>query len=179
MVGYSGIPDTHTILPLGFVNVHHWKFFFSPTGYSTMAYLTPDNVSDIFSRTLIRPPREIVMPLNLRLVTGDGAYKGRMVLGLHRTGDDRIFLPATSPQRTLLHEAVHNMGISGETPTRVLAEIANIRMNFGILPRLFRRKISYSVEEVSPDEIAEYMKHYGITGDPSGVKMVRMILEGT
>lgn len=140
--------------------------------------LSADDVNNVFSKSRIRPPKEIIMPLNTKIIVGgDGPYSDRYVLGLHKTGEDRIFVPSTSPQRTLLHESAHNMGVFGETPTRIIAALANMRVNYGILPRLLKRKVTYHADMVPPSEVPLYMKHYGLNGDGNGLNILRLRLE--
>jgi len=140
--------------------------------------LTVDDVNNVFSKSRIPPPKEIIMPMNTKVVVGgDGPYSNRYVLGLHKTGEDRIFLPDTSPQRTMLHEATHNIGVVGETPTRIIAAISNARVNYGIIPKLFKRKVKYHADMVPPDEVPLYMKHYGLEGSGNGIRIMRLRLE--
>lgn len=139
--------------------------------------LTPQRITDIFSRSRIPAPKEIILPVNMTMYSGDPRYKGRKVLGLQKTGDNGILVPSSSPQRTVLHEATHNIGIRGETPTRIVAALANMRLNYGILPRLHRRKVRYRSEMVPDEQVGAYMQHYGLSGDHGDMKIIRMVLE--
>ena len=139
--------------------------------------ITPNDVEDIFSRVHVPPPKEVLMPLNTSIVNETGPYAGRKVLGMHIAGENSIFVPSTSPSRTVLHEATHNMGLRGETVTRVIAAISNFRYNFGILPRLrgHIRRVKYDVEELSPDESAEVLQRYGLGN--ANIRIIRMRLK--
>lgn len=137
--------------------------------------LTLETINRVFQRTLIPPPREILIPLNTTISMGNGPYKDFAVLGMHKVGENRILVNGSSPQLTLLHEAVHNMGIHGETPTRILAAISNFRANFGILPMLMPRHVQYDVEEVPESELNQVFENFGLEPAP-GVQMVRLVL---
>lgn len=128
--------------------------------------LTPEIIEDIFSRVRIPPPKEIIVPLNTTIVNDTGPYAGRKVLGMHMSGENSIFVPTTSPTRTVLHEATHNVGLRGETITRVIAAISNFRYNFGILPRIrgHVRRVHYDVDELSRSEVDTVMSKYGLNG---------------
>jgi len=138
--------------------------------------LSPEQIQTLLSNVHIKPPRRIIVFNNKRIRQGIGDYKNRMVLGLHRSGDDAIILTHDSPPRTLMHESIHNMGVYGETATRTLAAFYNFRARWRILPPLLVRRPRYEVRKMPPEEVAEYMKAYGLSNNSAEPDVTELVL---
>lgn len=138
--------------------------------------LSPQQIQDLLAKVRIRPPKRIILFRGARIRQGNGEYQGRSVLGLHRPGEDAIVLTHDSPSRTLFHESTHNMGVYGETATRTLAALYNLRSRFRLLPPLLVAKPKYAVRTVPASEIAKYMESYGLTNPPSEGSVIEMVL---
>lgn len=138
--------------------------------------LTQQEVEDIFSRSMIPPPKDIYIMENALMGQGDGPYSGRGILGLHKMGVNEILLPSNAPKRTLFHETTHNVGFVGETIVRTIAAIATFRNNHGIGNRIMRRRVSYNAEYMQPGIAQELLASYGLDGDTQNVKIIHLTL---
>ncbi|MEM4057863.1 MAG: hypothetical protein QXZ12_03925, partial [Thermoplasmata archaeon] len=78
-----------------------------------------------------------------------------LVIGMHPIGKQDILLTATSRQENLIHESIHDMGITNELLTQILTKIVLLRNNF---PRLITKQVKYQEVPVNKEEIDEYIR---------------------
>jgi len=106
------------------------------------------------------------------------------VLGMHPYGDNMIVLTHDSPDKTILHESIHNVGVSNEVLTRLITKIVYARNKYGILNNLglhLHRQVKYDEVPVSEDEKMHIMNKLNMElhdRDYSDVHLVHLVLKG-
>ena len=96
------------------------------------------------------------------------------ILGMHEMGTNFILLAGDSGASTVVHEAVHHMGVRGEVPTRIITRglLARANMNLG----LRRRPVEYAEAPVSASERDGFLASMHLSNPTGGqVELVHLI----
>ncbi|MEM3791068.1 MAG: hypothetical protein QW260_08365 [Thermoproteota archaeon] len=122
--------------------------------------ISKEEIENTLSNTLIPPPKHIYIIKNAYITAHSpiSDFGKTLVLGMHPIGKEEIILTATSHQENLIHESIHNLGISNEFITRLLTRVVMFRNNF---PRLITKQVKYHEVPVNKEEIEDYIRsHY-------------------
>jgi hypothetical protein len=151
--------------------------------------LSREEIQDLYSRIpVLTPPPHIFKLENAeigaeRLFHMTHAVNGarrRMnaerlrILGMHQMGTDFVTLSGDSEASTVVHEAVHAMGVRSEPATYAITRglMARARLNLG----LRRRPVSYEEVGVAPSERDAFLTAMHLD-NPSGgsVQLVHLV----
>ena len=153
--------------------------------------LTREEIQDLYSRIpVLRPPPHIFSLSNAEIgaerlfhmthaVNGVARQVGEerlKILGMHKLGDDFVTISGDSGASTVVHEAVHYMGVRSEPATYAItrALMARARLNIGIR----RRRVKYEfvpVDQLARDEFLTSMHLSNPTGGQ--VELVHLVYQ--
>ncbi len=139
--------------------------------------LTQSDIEDTLSRTLLPAPSVIYYFKNAEISLNN--RPNTIVRGVQKSGADAIYLNALSPKSTVIHETVHNTGVTNETLTRAITKVLYTRQTLGIIPKLRRRNIHYKEFPVSDEEKAEVMHDLGLQPQDANmdeIKLVKLVM---
>jgi len=139
--------------------------------------LSKQDIEDTLSKTLLPAPSVIYYFTNAEISLKD--RPNTLVRGIQKSGADAIYLNAKSPKSTVLHETIHNVGITNEQTTRLLTRILYARQTFGIIPKLRRKNVQYTEVPVSEEEKLSVLHDMGLypeNASTSDVKLVKLVL---
>lgn len=140
--------------------------------------LSVEEIQNYMNRTRLPAPKEIYFISRGQIGEGVGPYTGRNALGIHRRGANQIVLTLLSNSRTLMHETTHNMGIVGETLTRTVAALANIRAKYRIMSplRILSRAPRYEQQPMTAADYEMLREDYRIAGNLEDAGVVKLVL---
>jgi hypothetical protein len=138
--------------------------------------ISKETIEKTLSQTYIPPPKDIYIIQNGYITSHQSPLNNvkTLVIGMHPIGKQDIVLTATSHQENLIHESIHNMGVTNEFLTRVLTKLVMVRNN---LPRLITKEVKYREVPVSKEEIDEYIKSHYLVNKSVGKQIDLVHLE--
>lgn len=119
--------------------------------------ISKEQIETTLSKTFVPPPKDIYIIKNGYITAHSSPLSNvkTLVIGMHPIGKQDIVLTATSHQENLIHESIHDMGITNELLTHLLTRIVLLRNNF---PRLITKQVQYREVPVSKEEIDDYIR---------------------
>lgn len=151
--------------------------------------LTREQIEDLYSRIpALTPPPHIFELANAEIgaerlyqaVHSLNASARRLdqerfgILGMQVAGTPFITVSGDSGESTVVHEAVHYMGVRNETATRVITRglLARARFNLGVT----RRQVRYAEMPVPPSERDSFLTSMHLSNPTGGdVQLVHLV----
>ena len=149
--------------------------------------LTQDQIESLFTRLpMVRPPENIYELANAdvsaqRLYDATHQLTAAVrdaeadyhVLGMHLMGTKWITLAGDAPESTVVHEAVHRMGVRSEPATYAITRGLMARAKFNLGLRM--RPVHYTAVPVSDGERSAFLDAMHLSLAPGETRSVDLV----
>lgn len=151
--------------------------------------LTKEQIQDLYSRIPVLTPPPHIFSLSNAEIGAERLFEmthalndaGRRmsaermrILGMHVAGTDWITISGDSGPSTVVHEAVHHMGVRSEVATRAITRglLARASVNLGFR----RRPVSYAPAPVDASERDQFLAAMHLSNPTGGdVQLVHLV----